>query len=204
MTLYLDSASSEDALHAMAYGFIGGITTNPNLLRTQDRPPLEVIGDLARLTRGTVFYQLNSETAAERVAEARTALGVASNVGLKIPCTLDNLAIASELSRSCVVGMTAIFSAEQAYLAAQAGVAFILPYVNRSKRLRGQSPVPAMRQAVEGTPTEIIAASLKSGAEALEALREGAHHLTLPLDVIRGMGHDDLTVAAIADFGGKT
>jgi transaldolase len=200
MTLYLDSASIEDALHAMAWGFVGGITTNPALLGKCAAPPFEVIAGLARLTSGTVFYQLNGESAAERIHEAGTALGIAENIGLKIPCTLDNLAMATDLSRSCVVGMTAVFNAEQAYLAARAGVAFVLPYVNRSKRLRGESPVAAMRRAVEGSQTEIIAASIKSGAEALETLDDGAHHLTLPLAVIQMMAHDDLTVAAITGF----
>lgn len=200
MTLYLDSASTDDARRAMVLGLVGGVTTNPTLLSQQAGSPLEVLSELTAICPGTVFYQLTASSPEALKDEALRARDIAENIGLKIPCTRDNLALAAELSRTGVVGMTAIFSAEQAYLAGQAGVAFILPYVNRAKRLRGHSPVAAMRAAIAGTHTEIVAASIKSGAEALETLGDGAHHLTLPLALIEAMGHDPLTEQAIDDF----
>ena len=57
-----------------------------------------------------------------------------------------------------------------------------------------------MRQITEGTHVEILAASIKTPDEAIEALRAGAHHLTLPLDVIRAMGEHDLSRQTIDEF----
>ena len=50
------------------------------------------------------------------------------------------------------------------------------------------------------TGTEVLAASIKTPGEAVEALISGAHHLTLSLDLIMAMGEHPLSQQAIADF----
>ena len=103
-----------------------------------------------------------------------------------------------------MVGITAIFSPAQVYLACQAGVRFVLPYVNRSTRLLGDgfALVESMREVIEvgNYPVEIIAASVKSPDEAVQTLLAGAHHLTLPLAVIQAMGRHPLSEEAITAF----
>jgi transaldolase len=142
----------------------------------------------------------------EREAEAhRFAALRPGRVGLKIPCTPENLALCARLSAAgYVCGLTAIFSPAQVYLAIQAGARYVLPYVNRSTRLQGDGPalVRAMRQVIdaERAATEILAASIKSPAEAIETVLAGAHHLTLPLEVIRQMGQHALSEQAIEEF----
>ena len=66
--------------------------------------------------------------------------------------------------------------------------------------------VRRMRVAIDaaGTCTEIIAASVKSPAEAIDTLIAGSHHITLPLDVILAMGQHELSDAAIAEFAKAT
>ncbi len=87
---------------------------------------------------------------------------------------------------------------------ARPGLSYVLPYVNRSTRLLGDgfALVEEMREVIEsGTyPVEIIAASVKSPAEAIQTLLAGAHHLTLPLEVIQAMGQHPLSDEAIAAF----
>jgi len=126
-------------------------------------------------------------------------------VGLKIPCTLDNLQLAADFAaRGHPVGVTAIFSPAQVYLACEAGARFVLPYVNRSTRLLGDGPglVRQMRAVIDAldSPLEIIAASLKSPQEAVETVLAGAHHLTLPLALIDAMAQHDLSYQAIEAF----
>jgi transaldolase len=60
-----------------------------------------------------------------------------------------------------------------------------------------------MRDVIEAVDadTEIIAASVKSPAEAVETLLAGAHHLTLPLGVIEEMAGHELSDRAIDEFG---
>jgi transaldolase len=205
MALYLDSASVEDARRAMELGFVRGITTNPALMAKTGRHPQDVIGELCEICSGTVFYQLTAPTVAEREAEARRFAALRPNVGLKIPCTLENLALAARLAdEDFTVGLTAIFSAAQVYLACEAGARYVLPYVNRSTRLLGDglALVREMRAVIDAcpSPTEILAASVKSPEEAVATVRAGAHHLTLPLAVIEAMGVHPLSEQTIAEF----
>ena len=205
MTLYLDSALLEDARTAAALGYVRGITTNPTLMAKAGRPPETVMAELCDACAGTVFYQLTAPSVAERETEARRMLALRPNLGLKIPTTPENLALGARLAREgAVVGMTAIFSAAQVYLACQAGARYVLPYVNRSTRLLGDglALVREMRGIIDAqrAPVEIVAASIKSPAEAAGTVLAGAHHLTLPLSVITAMGQHALSDQAIAEF----
>ena len=207
MSLYLDSALADDALRAFSTGLVKGITTNPSLLAKTSRAAVELIGELCDLSTGIVFYQLTETDRAGRKSEAMQMAGIRpGRVGLKIPCTYDNLSLATELiSFGYVVGITAIFCAPQVYLACQAGAQYILPYVNRSTRLLGDgiSLVHQMRAVIdaERSNTQIIAASIKTPEEAISTLLAGAHHLTLPIRLIESMGDHPLSDKAIEEFG---
>jgi transaldolase len=126
-------------------------------------------------------------------------------VGLKIPCTYENLSLVSEVVKSGYkVALTAIFSLPQVYLAYQAGAQYVIPYVNRSTRLLGDGidRVCQMRAVIDadGAHMQILAASIKSADEAIAALLAGAHHLSLPLALIESMGEHALSYQAIEEF----
>jgi transaldolase len=208
MPLFLDSADPEDARAAAATGFVHGITTNPVLLARQDQPAEELIPHLCDLVPGTVFHQLGASTVQAREDEAHHILGLRPDrIGLKIPCTYENLALACRLAGiGMTVGVTAIFSPAQVLLACEAGANYVLPYVNRSTRLQGSGPalVAEMRAAIDGlgSKTEIIAASIKTPDEAVETALAGAHHLTVPLPILRSMASHALSEQAIEAFDG--
>lgn len=206
MSLYLDSALAEDARKAFSTGLVKGITTNPKLVAQARRPAREVIQELCELSTGIVFHQLTAETPSGREKEAEQMANLhPGRVGLKIPCTYENLSLAARLvSRGYIVGTTAIFSPQQVYLACQAGAQYILPYINRSTRLLGDgiALVHQMRAVIdaEQSATQIIAASIKSPDEAISTLLAGAHHLTLPLSLIERMAEHPLSAQAIEEF----
>jgi transaldolase len=206
MALFLDSAFPEDARQAMAFGFIAGITTNPTLIAKVGRKPEDVIAELADICPGPVFYQLTAPSIGERVAEARRILALRSNIALKIPMTSENLALAAKFAKEGIeVGMTATYSAAQAYLTAEAGITYSIAYVNRSTRLQGDglALVTEMRQVIDTceTPTTILVASLKSPGEVVQAVIAGAHHVTLPLPLLLEMGNHPLSDQTIEEFG---
>ncbi len=206
MSLYLDSAFPQEARRAFATGLVSGITTNPTLVAQTKRSAVEVITQLCDVSKGIVFHQLTEETLSGRKKEAEKMADIQpGRVGLKIPCTYENLALAAVLVRSGhIVGITAVFGLSQVYLACQAGAQYILPYVNRSTRLMGDGIglVRQMRSVIdaEGANTQIIAASIKSPDEAISTLLAGAHHLTLPLKIIESMGSHRLSDQAIEEF----
>jgi transaldolase len=203
MSLFLDSAGLGDARQAGGYGFIVGCTTNPALLAAAGfKTAEEALLALCPLFEGTVFCQLAGHTLDEMRPEAERLMLLASNVGLKIACTLEGLRLAAELSERATVAVTGVFTPAQAYLSAQAGAHFVIPYVNRMTRFTGDGPnvVDAMANILAPTSTEILAAGIKSPAEAVATLLAGAHHVSLPLGVIHEMAQNALTEKAIADF----
>lgn len=153
-----------------------------------------------------LFLDSASVDDARRSAEARRVAALRpGRVGLKLPSTPDNFVLAARLaSEGLVLGMTAIFGAAQVYLACQTGVRYVLPYVNRSTRLLGDGSalVRGMRSVIEAcqAPVEILAASVKTPAEAIATATAGAHSLTLPLALIEELGRRELSDQAITEF----
>lgn len=205
MALYLDSAEIEDVRQAMALGFVAGITTNPMLIARTGRSAQEVIADLCGLSPGAVFYQLTERTPEAMEAEARRFHALSpEQVVLKVPCDLQGLALVARISSEIPCALTAVFSAAQACLAGEAGARYAIPYVNRMTKLSGDglallsSMAEVLTRAGQGT--EILAASLKSPTEVVSALTHGAHHVTVPLAVIREMAEHLLSILAIEEF----
>ena len=233
MAIYLDSAIPDEARQAMSLGFVSGITTNPILLAKVKRPASEVLRELCSICPGTVFYQLNAPTVSERLEEGEQILllneelqrkndealdqwerqlvedaplsQLWATVGLKIPASTENMALVEEFStRGMQVAVTALFSLAQGYVACEAGATYLLPYVNRTTRLRGDGLafVRGLAQVCQAVDrgTKVLAASIKSPEEAVQALLAGAHHVSMPLSVLLAMGHDPLSDQAVADF----
>jgi transaldolase len=207
VALYLDSASPEDVRRASALGFVVGVTTNPKLLAAVARPAEERLPELCdALGGGLVFYQLTAPTVAEREREARHMAGLRpGRIGLKIPCTTENLAMLPRLTReglACAV--TAVFSAHQTLLACEVGADYVIPYVNRATRQLGDgiALVREMAAVVEaaGVATEILAASFRDLNEVADATCAGAHHVTLSLDLLESLGDHPLSERAIEEF----
>jgi transaldolase len=126
-------------------------------------------------------------------------------VGLKIPCIPENMALLARLAAEGVeCAATAVFSGHQGYLACEAGARHLIPYVNRATRLLGDGLALVRELAAvcraKGGSTEVLAASLKSPQETVEAVLAGAAHVTLSLEQILALGEHPLTRQALEEF----
>lgn len=207
MALYLDSASVEDVRRAVKLGFIAGVTTNPRLIARTGRAAEEVIPELCDvLGEGLIFHQLTAATVEEREVEARRLAALRPDrVGLKIPCTTENLALLHRLvNEGLACAVTAIFGAHQAYVACEAGADYVVPYVNRSTRLQGDGLALVAEMAAvtraSGGHAQVLAASFHSLQEVVDATLAGAHHVSVSLELLLAMGDHALSEQAIADF----
>lgn len=203
MALFLDSALVDEARQAASLGFLAGATTNPSLIAQVGRPAQDVISDLASTLRGTIFHQVRKAPGPELDAEIERFRAISDRVAFKLPCTLEYVRVAHELSRQGMVcAMTAVYSPAQAYVAAQAGAAYAIPYVNRATRYcgSGSALVAEIAAILEGSACKLLAASIKSPAEVVETLLAGADHVTLSWDVLAAMAHHQLTDLAIEEF----
>ncbi len=203
MSLFLDSAKTEDVQRASEMGFVVGATTNPALLsKAGHKDPIAAITMICEALPGHVFHQLTERTVEGMRSESQDFLDLAPNFGFKIMCTLDGLQFAAEISEKVTVAITGVFSPSQAYLASESGAQYVIPYVNRLTRYTGagQVVVEDMANVLFPTDTELLAAGIKSPAEAVETILSGADHISIPLDVIEAMAENDLTLDAYDSF----
>jgi transaldolase len=201
--IYLDSALLEEAQAAVAMGWVKGITTNPTLLKKSPLPPEECLRELSAICPGELYYQLCGTDLKSMIREGyRAAEIVGEKLVLKIPATELGFRVTAHLSSAIACSVTAIYSPTQAAIASEAGAKYAIAYVNRATRLLGDGLelVRSMSQVLQNSPTEILAASLKSPQEAAATLQAGAHHLTVPLDILRAMTTHELSTATVAEF----
>ena len=205
MAILLDSASLDDAAAAARLGFVSGITTNPALMARETKEPL---AHLARLLEvfpdGPICYQPTLSTPEVMEEQARAAAALAPDrVVAKLPATLDGITLATALGADGIdSALTAVYSPAQALLAHEAGCMWVIPYVDRAARHSAGTVVieqAALLERLDST-TRILAASLKTAPQVVEAILDGAHDVTAPLDVIRALPAHPLTESAVREF----
>lgn len=204
--IYLDSAIIEEAKIAVQLGWVRGITTNPTLLAKSELPPETALKQLATISPGELYYQLMAPDFEGMIAEGQKATEIiGGKTVLKIPATRVGFQAATVLAREIPCAVTAVYTVAQAAVAREAGAKYIAVYVNRATRLLGDGLglVARMAGVLRGSPTEILAASLKSPEEAAAALQAGADHLTLPLEILEAMTTDDLSLQTAEEFRQK-
>lgn len=201
--IYLDSVSIDEAKTAVAMGWIKGITTNPTLLNKSDLSAEECLKQLSDISPGELFYQLCATNFEEMVREANKAAELIGNkIVLKIPATELGFRITAHLSPEIPCSVTAIYSPVQAAIASEAGAKYAIAYVNRATRLLGDglALIQEMSSLLKNNQTEILAASIKSPKEAADTLQAGAHHLTVPMNILRAMTAHELSETTVAEF----
>jgi transaldolase len=205
MAIYLDSAIHDQVREAMSWGFLTGVTTNPALLGAAGEDPLDALQPLCQLVPGQVFFQLTTHSVQSMLLQSQAAFSVSpSQIVLAVPCTLAGLQAVARLSLEFPCAVTAVFSPAQAYLAQEAGARYVLPYVHRATELLGDgiALVAEIAQVLAGespSSIQIVAADIKSSAEAVAALRAGAHHLALPFELVKRMAHHPLSDQAVQE-----
>ena len=201
--IYLDSALVEEAKEAVAMGWVKGITTNPTLLNKSELSPEDCLKQLAAISPVELYYQLCATDFAGMVTEANKAAEIIGDkIVLKIPATELGFRVTAHLSTEIACSVTAIYSPAQAAIAAQAGAKYAIAYVNRATRLLGDGLglVREMSNVLQNSQTEILAASIKSPEEAAATLQAGAHHLTVPMSILKAMTTHELSSKTVTEF----
>lgn len=201
--IYLDSALLEEAQSAVAMGWVKGITTNPTLLNKTNLSPELCLQQLTNICPGELYYQLCATNFEDLVREAHQAQAIIGDkLVLKIPATELGFRVTAHLSATITCSVTAIYSPAQAAIAAEAGAKYAIAYVNRATRLLGNglALVRSMAEILKNSPTEILAASLKSPEEAAATLQAGADHLTVPLSILQAMTTHHLSLKTVLEF----
>ena len=207
MRFFIDTANVEDIKKANDMGVICGVTTNPSLIAKEGRDFKEVIAEIASIVDGPISGEVKATTtdAEGMIAEGREIAKIHPNMVVKIPMTVEGLKATKVLSSEGIpVNVTLIFSANQAILAANAGAAYVSPFLGRLDDINTPG-IDLIRNISEifdiyGYDTEIIAASVRNPIHVTDCALAGADIATVPYKVIEQMTKHPLTDQGIEKF----
>lgn len=205
MKIFIDTANVEEIKAANNLGVVCGVTTNPSLIAKEGRIFEEVVREITSIVDGPISAEVISLESERMVSEAKELAKIHKNIVIKIPMTAEGLKAVKQLSALGIkTNVTLIFSPAQALLAARAGASYVSPFIGRLNDIsaNGNSLIEAIADifAIHDIQTEIIAASIRSPEDAVDAARAGAHIATIPYKVICQMISHPLTDAGIERF----
>ena len=205
MKFFIDSADLSEIEYLASVGLCDGVTTNPSIIAKSGRDFKEVIAEICQLTEGHVSAEVVATDADQMISEGRKLRGIAENVCVKLPLTMDGLKACNTLSKEGVpTNVTLCFSANQALLAAKVGATYISPFIGRldDLALDGMELIRDIREIYDnyGYETEILAASIRNINHVKEAALAGADVMTSPPKVIRQLATHALTDKGLAAF----
>ncbi|MDR0881765.1 MAG: fructose-6-phosphate aldolase [Candidatus Adiutrix sp.] len=206
MKFFIDTANLDEIKKAASFGFLDGVTTNPSLMAREGVSHQDDhIKAICALTAGPVSAEVLATDTPAMIEEGRHLAGLAPNVAVKLPLTMEGLAATSVLAEDGLkVNLTLVFSPLQALLAAKAGAAFVSPFVGRLDDV-GHDGLELVEQIMTiygnyGFETEVIVASVRSPQHVLKSALLGADIATIPFNIIRQLAGHPLTDKGVAAF----
>jgi transaldolase len=206
MRIFLDTANIEHIRHGARLGVITGVTTNPSLVSREGKVDYRtLVQEICSIVPGPVSTEVLGHDVQTMVAEAREIARWAENIVVKIPASMEGVEATSLLTGEGIkVNFTLCFTLNQALLAAEAGAAFISPFVGRLDDV-GEDGMAVVADIVQyldycQLPTQVIAASIRHPQHCLMAARAGAHIATVPYEVLLQMVRHPLTDIGIERF----
>ncbi len=207
MELFLDTADAQAVAELSEILSISGVTTNPTIITGSGKNPEQVADEMLAVLRPDqkLFMQVLAEDVDGIMADARAIVSLAPNICVKIPVTPAGLRAikAAKIEGMCVLA-TAIYSADEGFLAAMNGADYLAPYVNRMCNLGdGMQQVADLQTMLNAhhLPTKICAASFKNTLQVHELILLGAGAATIPPEVAWSMIAHPSTQLAVDEFG---
>lgn len=206
MKFFVDTADLNEIKEAHSMGVLDGVTTNPSLcakVGVKDFPGH--IAKICEIVSGDVSAEVVSTDYQGMIDEGRMLAGIATNVVVKVPLTLEGIkAIRTFSDEGIRTNCTLCFSATQALVAAKAGASYISPFIGRLDDVSTDG-MDLIADIVEiygnyGYQTEVLAASIRHPMHVLEAARIGADVATMPLSVIKSLLKHPLTDIGLEKF----
>ncbi len=206
MRLFLDTANIKEIKDAARLGVISGVTTNPSLVSVEGKADYKaVVREIRGLVPGPISAEVTCEKTDEMISQAREISSWAPDIAVKIPITADGLAATSVLSKEGIkVNCTLCFSLNQALLAANAGAAYVSPFIGRLDDI-GQDGMELISDIVDvfwnyEIKTQVLAASIRHTQHVFMAAKAGADIATVPYKILMQMINHPLTEAGCARF----
>ncbi|PKM96331.1 MAG: fructose-6-phosphate aldolase [Firmicutes bacterium HGW-Firmicutes-1] len=208
MLYLLDTANLSEIRKAYDLYPMDGVTTNPTIIAKEQVKFIDHLKEIRSIigTESMLHVQVLGSTAETMIEEAlylQEQLG--GNLYIKIPATTQGIKAMKTLNKKGFkLTATAIFTAQQALMAAKAGADFVAPYVNRIDNISG-SGVSVVEDIVHlfntfGIDTKVLAASFKNVQLVHNSLLVGAHSITVNMETFDMLIEHPLTDWSVDQF----
>lgn len=211
MEIFIDSASLSDIEKWLDMGVVDGVTTNPTILlkdgvyRIEDR-----IKEIAALVDPRpVSVEVTTNDLEEMVIQAGTYASWAPNIVIKVPQETEAgvpcYGVIRQLeNKGIAVNATVALSLGQVILAAKTGATYISIFAGRVAD-EGGNAFELMQNSVEWLErwhlrSRIVAGSIRSVADVLQAAVAGAHIITIPPQFLARMADHKYTRDTVRQF----
>ncbi len=209
MKFFIDTASIDQIKEARDLGILDGVTTNPSLMAKEGISGHENIMNHYKKICDIVDGDVSAEVIAtdfKGIVEEGTRLAkLAPNIVVKVPMIKEGVkALRYFADNGIRTNCTLVFSAGQAILAAKAGATYLSPFIGRIDDINwdGMELVSQIAEiyVIQQFETEILAASIRSSKQIVEAALAGADVVTCPLNSIMGLLNHPLTDIGLDKF----
>ena len=205
MELYIDTANIDEIRNAADLGVLDGVTTNPSLIAREGVDFHSRMAEICDIVSGPVSAEVVSVEHDGMISEANELLKIASNIVIKLPCTVDGLKACKTLSdRGVKVNMTLCFQPLQAMMVAKAGAFLVSPFLGRIDDIGGDGMelIQQIRTIYDnyGYTTKILSASIRHPLHLVQCALVGSDVATVPYKVISQMMKHPLTDSGLAAF----
>lgn len=186
MRIFADTANLDELKKLKEMGIVDGVTTNPSIIAKEGSDCLAILKGIVDLFPGLpVFGQVTAETKDEMIEQAKKINSVGDNMVVKIPATIEGIkaiAVLSELGIDTCA--TAVLTAAEGVLLAQAGATYVAPYTGQNDIIGfcGTDTLDQMSDVFLrlGYKTRILAASIEKAQEMVDYFVSGADCITVP------------------------
>lgn len=208
MLYLLDTADIKSIERAFDLYPMNGVTTNPTIISKEKREFLSILKDIRSIIgqEGILHVQALSKSADEIIKEAEYLNEkIGGNLYVKIPVIPEGIKAMKLLKKQGIkTTATAIFTAQQAFMAANAGAEFVAPYINRLDNIGGDGPnvVSEIIQLFDfnGLDTKVLAASFKNVEQVHKVMLNGAQSVTVSPEIMDQLLYHPLTDLGVNQF----
>nr|WP_321408196.1 transaldolase family protein [uncultured Carboxylicivirga sp.] len=208
--IYLADTANTDELKQLFYYFpLEGITTNPTIIAQAQKPMSVILPELIEIVGDKMLHvQMISNKAEDMLREAKTykaKYGLGDNYFAKIPVTVEGYKAMPMIKDAGIkVTATAIFTQQQALVAARAGADWVAPYVNRLDNIssHGIEVVGNIVENIEcfGLDTKVLAASFKTVDQVHRVSMMGSHAATVNFEILERLRSHPMTDMSVDWF----
>lgn len=206
MRYLIDSATPGDVRRILEYYPAEGVTTNPTIVARTRCEFGPMLREMRNILGDRMLHAQTMQTTAEKMVEEALALRefAGEPFFVKLPANPEGLKACMALKKLGVgVTMTAIFTPQQALIAARAGADFVAPYVNKLDDVGDgvlcvENIVRLFREF--DLPTKVLAASFRNVQQVTSVALAGSDYITLPPAFFEKLIWHPMTDLAIQGF----